>query len=331
MQMKRAAIIGLGDIAKIHLPTLKAMDNVELVAVCDIDEGKKDFAGDVPFYKSVKKLLREVKPDVVHICLPHYLHYPIAEIAAREGTNIFCEKPLAMTSKEAYDFVALADDHPKLHFGICLQNRYNRSSETLLQIVKSGEYGKVTGVKGIVAWHRPKEYYEASPWRGIMDEAGGGVMINQSIHTLDLMQYFAGEIISLRGNMCQLLDYGIEVEDTAVAHIRFENGAKGLFMASIANSKNDNIEVGVVLEGAEYLIADNALYKITDGVRELVCQDERLPGTKFYYGAGHAKAIGAYYKALIEGTDDYIHVREGVNSMRMIDAIRISKGSITLL
>ncbi|MEG1568998.1 MAG: Gfo/Idh/MocA family oxidoreductase, partial [Oscillospiraceae bacterium] len=68
MQMIRAAIIGLGDIAKIHLPTLKAMDNVELVAVCDIDKGKKDFAGDVPFYKDAKKLLREVKPDVVHIC-----------------------------------------------------------------------------------------------------------------------------------------------------------------------------------------------------------------------------------------------------------------------
>ncbi len=325
--MKSAAIIGLGDIAKVHFPILQAMDNVSLAAVCDINEDKKDFAAGVPFYTDVHKLLDEVKPDVVHICLPHYLHYPAALAAAKAGVNVFCEKPLALNALQAQEFASLEQQYPSLHFGICLQNRLNNSTQAMLDIIKGGRAGKVTGVKGIVAWQRPKQYYEASPWRGKMDTAGGGVMINQSIHTLDLMQYFAGDIVSLRGSISRLLDYGLEVEDTAAAHISFSNGASGLFMASVANSKNDSIEIGVTLENEEYVIADNALFKIQDGVRELVCEDDRLEGTKFYYGASHAKAIKEYYQSLIDGTDNYIHAHEGVISMKMIDAVRLSDSS----
>lgn len=329
--MKSAAIIGLGDIAKVHLPILQSMSDVELVAVCDINPDKQNIAGDVRFFTDAQDMLDKVKPDVVHICLPHYLHYPMALLAAKAGSNVFCEKPLALNAAEAMKFAALEKDYPSLRFCICLQNRLNNNSVKMLDIIKSGHDGKVTGVKGVVAWHRPKAYYEASPWRGKMDTAGGGVMINQSIHTLDLMQCFAGAITSLTGNICQLLDYGIEVEDTATAHISFANGATGLFMASIANSKNDNIEIGVTLENAEYVIADNALFKLVEGSRELVCEDDKLPGTKFYYGASHAKTIGQYYKSLCDGTDDYIHAAEGVISMKMIDAIRSSNGSAVTL
>ncbi|MEG1446893.1 MAG: Gfo/Idh/MocA family oxidoreductase [Ruthenibacterium sp.] len=329
--MTRAAIIGLGDIAKVHLPILKAMDDVQLVAVCDINEEKKAVAGEIPFYTDAQTLLDTVHPDVVHLCLPHFLHYPMARAAAKAGVHVFCEKPLALNAAEAAQFAALEIEYPSLRFGLCLQNRLNNSTVMLHDIIQSKSAGKVTGVKGIVAWHRPKSYYEAAPWRGKMATAGGGVMINQSIHTLDIMQYFAGEMLSLRGSISQLLDYDIEVEDTAVANICFENHATGLFMASIANHKNDNVEIGVTLETAEYLIADNALFQITDGTRTLVCEDDKLPGTKFYYGASHAKAIHAYYQSLAHNTDAYIHAREGVNSMKMIDAIRASNGKTILL
>lgn len=326
--MKRAAVIGLGDIAKVHLPVLGAMTEVEVCAVCDTDKTKSALAPNIPFFTDIDTLLKEAKPDVVHLCLPHYLHYPMAAIAAKANINVFCEKPLALNVSEAMRFADLERERSDLRFGLCLQNRYNASSQELLRIVNSGQEGAVKGIKGIVTWQRSKSYYTAAPWRGAMSKAGGGVMINQSIHTLDLMQLLGGKISAISGNICRLLDYGIEVEDTAGAHITYANGAEGLFMATVANSKNDNIEVAVSFENTEYVIADNALYKLdADSARILVCEDEKLPGTKFYYGASHAKAIGAYYAAFENNTQDYIHAAEGVMSMKMIDAIRNSCGA----
>ena len=300
--------------------------------MCDTKASKRALFDGLAFFTDVNRILYEVKPDAVHLCLPHYLHYPMAAAAAKAGVHVFCEKPLALDAAEAAKFAALEDEYPALRFGLCLQNRYNKRTEKLLEIIKSGRDGAVTGVKGIVAWNRPKEYYKASPWRALMKKAGGGVMINQSIHTLDIMQLFGGKMLTLRGNIGNLTDYGIEVEDTASARIVFANGAVGLYMASVANSKNDSVEIGVALENAEYTIVDNALYQVGEnGARTLICEDDRLPGTKFYYGASHVKAIDAYYKAMEEDTEEYIHAKEGINSMLMIDAIRMSNGSTMLL
>ena len=148
-------------------------------------------------------------------------------------------------------------------------------------------------------------------------------MINQSVHTLDLLYFLGGPIKSLRASVSQLLDYGIEVEDTVAAQLVYENGAKGLFMATNANYKNESVQLSVQLEKAEFAIIENVLYRIReDGSREELCKDARLPGSKFYYGASHAKLIARFYQALEEGTDHYIHVRDAVMSIRLIDAVQ---------
>src|SRR5699024_5523882 len=97
------------------------------------------------------------------------------------------------------------------------------------------KFGEIIGIKGIVTWFRPESYYTDKPWRGKLDTAGGGVLINQAIHTLDLMQLLCGPVDTIKGNVSQLLDYHIEVEDTASAHIKFKNGANGMFFATNAN------------------------------------------------------------------------------------------------
>lgn len=161
-----------------------------------------------------------------------------------------------------------------------------------------------------------------------METAGGGVMINQSIHTLDLMEYLGGEIATIRGNICQLLDYGwVEVEDTASAHILYKNGAVGTFFATVSHAVNTNVEIAVELEKSSYLIQDNKLYKINDGEKVQLAEDARLPGAKFYYGASHAKLIRIFYEDLEKGGRRYPCAADGVMSMRMIDAIRASSAS----
>lgn len=325
--MKRVAVIGLGEIAKTHIPILREMDQIELCAVCDIDESRRSLAPDVSFYTDYHQMLLTEKPDCVHLCLPHWLHYPVAVDAAKMGIHIFCEKPLALNVKEAEEFAQLEQDFPQVKMGLCLQNRYNETTEELVRIIQSGEYGAVTSIYANVVWARSLSYYQASPWRGKMETAGGGVMMNQSIHTLDLMQLFAGEIDSIRGNICQLLDYGIEVEDTATARIQFKNGAVGTFFATVAYAVNNNVEIFVELEKASFVMRNNTLYRKTAEGEGKVIEDARLPGSKFYYGASHAKLIHIFYEDLESGEVRYPRAADGVISMRMIDAIRTSSAS----
>lgn len=183
--MKKAAIIGLGDIAGIHIRAIEANPDIVLAAVCDTDEGRREAApAGVPFYTDFQEMIQREKPDAVHICLPHYLHAQVSEAAAAMGVHVFCEKPVAMNTAEAEAFAAFEAEHPEVHIGVCLQNRYNESVERLKEIIESGQYGAVTGTRGIVPWCRTKEYYDCKPWRGKWSTAGGGCMINQSVHTL---------------------------------------------------------------------------------------------------------------------------------------------------
>lgn len=321
--MKKAAIIGLGDISGIHIGAIRQNPEIVLAAVCDIDEEARERAPEnVPFYTDFREMIACEKPDVVHICLPHYLHVPVSCEAAEMGVHVFCEKPVAMNTKEAEEFAAFEASHPEIYMGICLQNRFNESVEMLKGFIDSGEYGKVTAAKGIVPWAREKSYYDVKPWRGKLETAGGGCMINQSVHTLDLLYHLGGSITELKASVSQILDYGIEVEDTVAASLAYANGARGLFMATNANYKNESVQISVQMEKAEFAIIDNVLYRIdAEGNRERLVEDERLPGTKFYYGASHGKLIARFYREIETGGRDYVHVKDAVMSIRLIDKI----------
>lgn len=319
----RVGIIGLGDISMIHLHAIKSSNNAELVAVCDIDETKSNLIENVNFYTDYIEMIKEEKLDCVHICLPHYLHYPVTKEVANLGVNVLLEKPLCLDTEEAENFKELSDKVDS-NICICLQNRYNNTVEKLREIIASEVYGNIIGIKGIVSWNRPKEYYTVKPWRGKMSLAGGGVMINQAIHTLDLMQLLGGNIESIKGNIDNFLDYDIEVEDTVNAVVNFENGARGIFFATVANATNSSVEIEVVLENGIFTIKDSKLYRHIDGELIEIAEDERLSGSKHYYGASHGKLIDKYYECLLNNTKDYIHIEDAIPSIRMIDLIRYS-------
>jgi len=328
-----SAVIGLGVIGKVHISAITSLENARLIAVCDTDLSKKELAPEgAAFYTDFNELFEKEKPDVVHICLPHFLHYPVAKQAAKAGFNIFAEKPLAMNAAEGEEYCKLEKQF-NVKICLCLQNRLNVTSETLYQLLRSRAYGEVTGVRGSVAWYRSKDYYQAGPWRGIMAEAGGGCMINQAIHTMDLMQYFAGSPIkSVKGTIGKVLDYGIEVEDTATGRIMFENGAQGLFTASVANYTDENVEISVRCEKADFILRDKKLVRIMDGREEIIAVDSAEYAGKKVYGSGHIKLIDKFYHALETGGSDYIHPIEGMPSLRMIDAIcRSSETGETIL
>ncbi|MFC3039525.1 Gfo/Idh/MocA family protein [Virgibacillus xinjiangensis] len=323
--MLKAAVIGLGDISKIHVPIIQESPHAELAAVCDIDESLRDSVPGVPFYTDYEEMLEKESLDCVHICLPHHLHYPAAKAVVEKGVHVFLEKPLARNAEEGMFLVDLEKKYEDVKICLSLQNRLNATFVKLRELIASGGYGEVTGIKALVTWFRPKEYYDVKPWRGKMRQAGGGVMINQSIHSLDLMQLIGGEIETIRGSIDNLLDYGHEVEDTATAHIQFKNDAKGLFFATVTNATNSSVEFQVILERGKLTIKDSILTITNDeGKKEKIIEDDKLPGKKFYYGASHGKLINHFYTCIEQDSDDYIHARDAQTSMEMISAIRRS-------
>lgn len=333
--MKKAAVIGLGDISKIHISVLEANPDIVLCAVCDIDPELKETApSGAAFYTDYHEMVMKEKPDCIHVCLPHDLHYPVTKELVEMGCSVFCEKPVALNKEEAEMFVRLEDAHPEIRIGICLQNRLNESVELLKEIIESGEYGQVVGTRGIVPWYRPAEYYSVKPWRGRWNTAGGGCMINQSVHTLDLLYYLGGNIRGLKASVSQLLDYGIEVEDTVTARLDYVNGAKGLFFATNANYKNEAVQIAIQLERGEFRIEENTLYQIlSEGGKKQLAEDRKFLGTRFYYGASHGKLIDSFYRVLEAGKGEYVRVKDAQMSIRLIDAILESgkSGSYTIV
>ena len=321
--MIRAAIIGLGDISFVHLDGILSNPEIQLVGACDLKEELKSRVPEgTPFYTDYKQMVLEVKPDVVHNCLPHYLHYPVTKELVEMGINVFCEKPVALNVAQAEEFAALEAAHPEVKIGICLQNRMNETTEALKSIIDSGKYGKVTGIRGFVPWYRAPEYYSVKPWRGTWQYAGGGSMINQSLHTLDLMYFLGGDIRRIHALVGQLNDYGIEVEGDVVARMEYANGARGLFFATNNNWTNESVQIRVALEKGVFHIEDNTLYKINkDSSREVICKAPVLEGIKFYYGASHTRMIERFRKAVESGSDDYIHVKDAVMVIRLMETI----------
>lgn len=325
--MKRAAIIGFGVIGPIHLAAIQANPDIALCAICDVNPAVQSRIPEgIPFYTDYVQMYEARHPDCVHICLPHWLHYPVSRFFVEQGVSVFCEKPVGLNMEQAGRFAKLEAAHPEVKVCICLQNRLNETTQMLKALLDSGEYGSIIGCRGFVPWYRDKAYYQASPWRGDWNQAGGGCMINQSVHTLDLLYYLCGPISKIQASTSQILDYDITVEDTVTARLEFEGGFNGLFFATNANYANESVQIKVVTEKAVFLIEDDRLYRISDGNREILCENAKMPGEKFYFGASHDKLIRRFYRALEENTDDYIHVQDAVMSIRLIDTIQRSNG-----
>ena len=322
--MLRVGVIGLGDIALIHVPLIQKSKKAQLVAVCDIDEEKRTFVKEVPFYTDYKEMVEEENLDIVHVCLPHYMHYTVTKYLAQKNIHVLQEKPVTLDYKEALKAIEV-EKNSTSKIAICFQNRKNKTFVELLRIINSGKYGEIEGIKGLVSWARPKTYYDVKPWRGTWQEAGGGTMINQSIHTLDLMQLIGGKISTIKASTTQLLDYGIEVEDTVVANITFENELRGFFMSTNANIRNDSVELKVYLKHAELVVRNSKLYLITENCdEEIITEDEILEGSKSYYGASHQTIFEEFYDAIIADNENYVTVADAAIAIRMVDAIHKS-------
>jgi predicted dehydrogenase len=301
--MLTTAIIGCGGIAAVHAQVLQALDNAALIAYADSVPAKaQDFAGRFGgnAYASLEELLAHEQPDVLHICTPHYLHTPMAIQARGKGIHVFLEKPPATTRT---DLAALerAFAGSKTQLGICFQNRTIGSVTRVKELLDSEVYGKPLGARAFVTWSRGASYYTDSGWRGSWETEGGGVLVNQSIHTLDLLCYLLGKPVAVEATCANHHLKGvIAVEDTVEAYIDF-GSAKALFYATTAFCTDSPILVEIVCEkGKIRLEGDTVTEYPATGEPILQTFKQTFLG-KEYWGAGHHTAIAEFYRCVEEG------------------------------
>lgn len=250
MKPVRVALVGCGKVAGIHADALAAVPEAEFVAACDISaERALAFAAKhrVRPFTDLATMLRDAAPEAVIIGTPHPLHAEAAIRAAEAGVHVLVEKPLAATLADANTMLAAARKSG-VTLGVISQRRFYEPVQRMKRAIDEGKIGTpALGVFIQYSW-RDAAYYTSDPWRGKWDTEGGGVLVNQSPHQLDILLWLMGPAAEVSGYWANLNHPTVEVDDTAVASIRFRNGGVGSIITSL--SQKPGIHTKVHIHGA---------------------------------------------------------------------------------
>ena len=320
----RVGIVGLGAISPLHIRAILKYGQ-KITAICDVDPEKRqkvnaEFGLNAEEYSDYNALLASGKVDVVHVCTPHYLHAEIICMALGANIHVLCEKPLAINF-EQLDAIEKAVKNSSATLGVCFQNRYNASVLYLKEFFKDKE---IIAATANLVWHRGKDYYSSAKWRGKKQYEGGGVMINQAIHTLDLLQWFCGMPESVIAHCSNnSLKNVIDVEDTAFGCFTLKNG--GNFIINATNSAASCFPIVFMFQSktdAVELSGDNL---IVNG--KFVTKSDGAPiFGKEEWGVGHDKLIKEFYNCLENGKKFPIDFYEASKTVKLILKMYQSNG-----
>lgn len=316
------ALIGCGAISSVHLKAVTEIPSAKLIAVVDTNEqlaAKTAETYHCAFYTNYLDMLANPEVDVVHITTAHYQHAPMAINALKAGKHVLTEKPMAENKESAQSMLQAEETYSHVQLGVIFQNRYNPASQIMKKAVESGELGKLLCLKGIVTWSRTAAYYQTE-WKGKWATEGGGALINQSIHTLDLLQWLGGEVTSVKGTMSNdSLEDVIEVEDTVHAYLTYESGATAVFYATNAYGVNSPPEIELVFEKGKLVMSGDTLYQVIDDVQTLLSSPEaNYLGAKSYWGISHSKQIADFYEHLLTGRKYWLNGPEGYKAFNLV-------------
>lgn len=311
--MIRVGVIGCGNIGRVHGELLSEIQEVCVTAFADIDLKRAEAysmqfsGGKANAYDSMEEMLQKEKPDAVHICTPHNCHVPQAVLALEQGISVFMEKPPAM-SREEFKVLKEAKQRSLGRLGICFQNRYNETTKKVSAILRQGRLGRLKGGRAFVTWSRNVPYYTESGWRGRLLTEGGGALINQSIHTLDLLLMWLGRPLKAEASMSNHHLKGvIEVEDTLEAYLVFSDGPDPVtasFYATTAYCQDEPVLLDLVCEHGGIRLEGDSVWVHEYGKAPEVWQAHK--GTaigKAYWGNGHEACIRDFYECLKTGRD----------------------------
>ena len=353
MNKVRLGILGMGNMGSGHLDNITrgACPEVVVTAVADYNPARLEWTRnhiekrqtehpdwDIPMpalFESADKMIASGLIDAIIIAIPHYDHPGYAIKAMKAGLHVMCEKPAGVYTLQVREMIAEADRHPELKFGMMFNQRTNHIYRKVKEMIDSGELGAIKRTSWIITnWYRPQAYYDSGAWRATWSGEGGGVLLNQCPHNLDLWQWICGmpKVIDVRMHFGKWHD--IEVEDDVTAYVEYENGATGTFITTTGDTPGTN-RLEIVCDGGTI---------ITDGgsitLRKLEIPESeftRINKTAFAcprcqtvpvetdgQNPQHVGVVNAFAAAILRDEPMIADGREGLNGLLISNAMHLS-------
>ena len=310
-------IVGLGVISDQHARSVLDVENAELIAASSrTQKNREEFSQqfNIPVFADYEEMLVREDIQAISICTPSGTHLDYGLKAAEAGKHVIVEKPIDVSVERGQKLIQACEKNG-VKLAVIYQNRYSDAVLKLKDAVDSGTIGKRVMARGSVKWYREQEYYSNSKWRGTLDLDGGGSLINQSIHTLDLLIWILGDLECVSGIKNTLTHEGIEAEDNLVATLRFTSGALGLFEAStsIVPPQPRVIEINgskgtAILKGDEFFLNLKNDHSTIDFSEK---KEENLFNKQYKEIAG----------AILKGEQPPVSGEEALQSLAAVEAI----------
>ena len=256
-------ILGCGMIANIHIAAINQIEEAELFGVADNNESSaRSFAEkySVKAYKNYAEMLDDENIEAVCICTPSCFHASGAIEALEHSKHVVLEKPMALSTSEADEVIKACEKSGKM-LTVISQLRFSDDIIKAKELVAQNAFGKITLCNLFMKYYRTTEYYSSSPWKGTLKFDGGGALMNQGIHGVDILEYIVGGIKTVKGQI-KTLSHDIEVEDTAVAMLEFDNGALGLIEASTCAYPGFERKIEIHGDRGYVILNENKIEKI---------------------------------------------------------------------
>ncbi len=348
----RLGIIGLGTQGSMYAKFITdgLVPHMALGAIADIDPARREVGATeygVPVYRDYQSLLAGGEVDAVVTTVPHYLHPEIGIAALAAGIHALVEKPAGVYTRQVRELNEFAARHPELTFGIMFNQRNNPLYQRIKEIVDAGEIGKIRRTSWIITtWWRPQGYYEQSAWRATWGGEGGGVLVNQAPHQLDLWQWICGVPKSVYSKVAYGFRRNIAVEDEVTAVVDYGDGATGTFVTAVHDLVGtDRFEIlgdkgKIVVDGSRSATVTRLVTDERELSDSMAMEDVRklfmgqLDPARYYsqeviefdsaWGAQHSGVLENFAANILDGTPLLAPGSDGINGVRLANAIHLS-------
>jgi predicted dehydrogenase len=353
MKKVKLGIIGMGNMGTSHLKGILAQEDCEIIVTAIADRLEKkieasikhindhnaahpEHAVSIPAtFSEGSDLIKSGECEAILIAVPHYDHPTLAIEGFKAGLHVMCEKPAGVYTLQVREMMAEADKHPELKFGMMFNQRTNCLFRKMKEIIDSGELGEIRRTNWIITdWYRPQAYYDSGDWRATWSGEGGGVLLNQCPHNLDLWQWICGMPVYVDAKMSFGRLHDVEIEDEVTAFVRYANGATGTFITTTGEAPGAN-RFEIVCDGgtivcddgqlilkklevpeSEFTKTNKASFGVPKCTRSIVQTDGQNPQ--------HKAVRNAFAAAILRDEPLIADGREGINGLMISNAMHLS-------
>ena len=343
MNRIKLGIIGIGNMGSGHAGNIKngKCPEIELAAIADINPERlnwakeQGYAENISYFATAEEMLDSGIINSCLIAVPHYDHTKYAIECMKRGIHVMVEKPAGVYTKQVREMNAEAEKHPEVVFGMMFNQRTNCVYRKLRELVQSGDYGEIRRTNWIITdWYRPQCYYDSGDWRATWSGEGGGVLLNQCPHQLDLWQWICGMPVKVESHLHFGKWHDIEVEDDVTTYVEYANGATGVFITTTGDAHGTN-RFEIQMDKAKFVIEN---YKLIMTEYEMTEQEFSKTNTQPFATVNsktfevetdgenpqHIGVLNAWADAILHGGKLVAEGKEGINGLTLSNAMHLS-------